>query len=414
MNQTMRNLLLALLLVAGHAGADTAPESTISYEALLERLGTSHPEYRAMRAEADAAREAVGAAAALPDPELRLELMDIHDADLRPDEVGTTKYTIEQRLPLWGKRQLRRETATSAHTAATARAAQTLAELRAQLRIAFSEYYAASAELAINEATRTLFVRALRSASERQANGLAPQQDLIRAQTEQSALLIEAQTLHGRIDRARIALNALTGQPLDAPLAPPATLPASADFDSSSERVMSSEAINAPAIEIVDQELQQRRGEHRLADRERYPDLTVGISPVQTGSRFETWELMLGVTLPLHGGARARERTQQALYVAAEERQRATVLAVRTAAASARANYQAARQTEHLITTQLLPEVRLGYRSALAGYGNAQLDFDAVVTAALQIRNAERQRIDAAVEQQLAIAEFERRTGVQP
>ncbi len=58
--------------------------------------------------------------------------------------------------------------------------------------------------------------------------------------------------------------------------------------------------------------------------------------------------------------------------------------------------------------------MRLGYRSALAGYGNAQLDFDAVVAAALQIRNAERQRIDAAVEQQLAIAEFERRTGVQP
>ncbi|HND13490.1 MAG TPA: TolC family protein, partial [Pseudomonadales bacterium] len=178
MNQTMKTALLALLLLAGHAGADTPPASSISYETLLALLGASHPEFRAMQAEADAAHEAIDAAAALPDPELKLELMDIHDADLRPDEVGTTRYTIEQRLPLWGKRRLRREAATSAHAAASARAAQSLAELRAQLRIAFSEYYAASAELAINEATRTLFVQALRSASERQANSLAPQQDL--------------------------------------------------------------------------------------------------------------------------------------------------------------------------------------------------------------------------------------------
>lgn len=410
----MKTALLALLLVAGCASAGTPAEPSLHFETLLERLGVSHPQYRAMQAEIAAARSTIDAASALPDPELRIELMDIDDAELRPDQVGATKYTIEQRLPLWGKRRLRREAATSAHASATARAGQTLAELRSQLRVAFSEYYAASTELTINAETRALFAQALRSARERQASGLATQQDLIRAQTERSTLLVEAQTLRGRIDRARIALNALTGQALDTPLPPPAALPVIVDFAATCERLLDTDASGSPQLEMLEQELQQRRSEHSLAERERFPDLTVGISPIQTGSRFETWELMLGVSLPLHGGTRARERTQQALYLAAEERQRAALLAVRTVTAAARADYLAAQEAERLIDTRLLPEVRLGYRAALAGYGNAQLDFDAVIAAALQVHSARRQRIEAAVQQQLAVAEFERLTGVQP
>lgn len=407
--------LALVLLVYGCTMATIArAEATISHEALLARLGANHPEYRAMQAETVAAREAIDAASALPDPEVRIELMDIHGSDLRPDKVGSTKYSIGQRLPLWGKRRFRREAATAAQGSAVARAGQTLAELRAQLRRAFSEYYAATIELSILEETRALLTQAQRSAAQRQQAGLASQQDLIRVQTEQSSLLLEAAALRGRIDRARIALNALVGAPLDAPLPPPSALPATTDFEAICTRVLESDELDSPLLESMRHEVRQRRAELDLANRERYPDLSVAIEPVQSGSRIEHWELMFGVSIPLHGSKQALERSQRALFLAAEERERAALLAVHAAAATARSDYLAARDIERIATTQLLPEARLGFRSALAGYSSAQLDFDAVVAAALQIRAARRQGIAAALAQQLAITEFERRTGVQP
>ena len=103
-------LLLQLgLLWTGAALHAEAP--AVSYEALLARLGDIHPDYQAMQGEVHAARFAIDAARALPDPTVRVELMEIDDVNLRPDQVGTTKYTFEQMFPLWGKRGLRRDAA---------------------------------------------------------------------------------------------------------------------------------------------------------------------------------------------------------------------------------------------------------------------------------------------------------------
>jgi hypothetical protein len=62
--------------------------------------------------EADAAAQRIGPAGALPDPVLRVELMNINNygndasPSLLPWKVGETKYTLMQALPLWGKREL--------------------------------------------------------------------------------------------------------------------------------------------------------------------------------------------------------------------------------------------------------------------------------------------------------------------
>jgi cobalt-zinc-cadmium efflux system outer membrane protein len=72
-----------------------------------------------MQAEAEAAAQRVGPAGALPDPVLRVELMNINNygndasPSLLPWKVGETKYTLMQSLPLWGKRELKRDAASA-------------------------------------------------------------------------------------------------------------------------------------------------------------------------------------------------------------------------------------------------------------------------------------------------------------
>lgn len=407
-------LLLATLSCCGLAPAASADQPVLHYETLLGQMASMHPAYRAAQAEGEAARHAIDAASALPDPEFRIELMEIDGVDLRPDAVGTTKYTIEQRLPLWGKRGLQRDAARATYDAARVGADLALAGLRAELRTAFAAYHAAAAELAIIDKTQALLGQALASAGERNAAGIGAQQDVIRARTEQGALALEAEQLRARSERARIALLALTGQPFDTALAPPGPLPPVDGFEERCTALLEDDGLPAPALAVISHELERRKAESTLAARERYPDLAIGVTPVQTGGRLDTWELMLGMRVPLHGGTRARMRETRSLAQATESRYQAARLELQTLVAGTRADFHAARANERIITARLLPEAQLGYRSALAGYRNGQVDFDTVVAAARQVHDTRRQQISAAVLQQTAVAEFERLTGAAP
>lgn len=410
--------LLALFLLASGlpwgGEAAHAEASALSYEGLVARLGANHPEYRAMQGEVQAARSAIEVARALPEPVVRVELMEIDDFDVRPDEVGTTKYTFEQMFPLWGKRGLRRDAAEAGYEAAQARADQTLAELRAMLRAAYAELYSAHRALRISDEVRTLLEDAGTSARKRYANGIAAQQDVIKARAEQTMLRAEIEALNGRYVRASVVINSLLGDPVAAPLPPPGSLPDTSGFAQAFERFEASEGANSPALAVAEREVEKQRAARELAARERYPDLTVGVTPVQSGSSVDTWELTLGVNVPLYGRASAAEREQSAMLASAEDRRRAELLRIRSAAAEAKADYEAARARQKLFDGQLLAESEINYSSALTAYQSGQVDFDTLIEAGRQVRNARLQSVEAAVQQQMAVAQFEKITGVQP
>ena len=107
---------LACAFAAGPALAQDGALGT-NVQGLLEHARAQNPELAAMRLEAEAAAQRVQPAGALPDPVLRVELMNVNnygnDAgfNLLPSRVGETKYTLMQMLPAWGKRDLRRDVA---------------------------------------------------------------------------------------------------------------------------------------------------------------------------------------------------------------------------------------------------------------------------------------------------------------
>ena len=110
----LRLIALALALAAASALAEpTAALPGASVENLLELARSQNPEFAAMRYEAEAAAERVYPAGALPDPTLRTELRDITNQgtdaspNLLPGRIGSTKYTLIQPVPFWGKRDLK-------------------------------------------------------------------------------------------------------------------------------------------------------------------------------------------------------------------------------------------------------------------------------------------------------------------
>jgi len=71
----------------------------------------------------------------------------------------------------------------------------------------------------------------------------------------------------------------------------------------------------------------------------------------------------------------------------------------------------AARRTENLVVTQLLPQSEFTYQAALVGYENGKVDFATLLDAQRQIRKARQSQLDSQVEAQLRLAEIERIIG---
>ena len=417
-------LLAAAVLGAGLAalaGPARAQDNALgaSVQSLLDHARSQSPELAAMRFEAAAAQERVQPAGALPDPALRIELEDIgnYGTDARPSllpwRVGGTKYTLMQTLPAWGKRGLRQDVAAADAQQAGARTAAAWSELAARIKTVYAQYYLAAGAERLTREILDLMVRLEQVAQARYAGGLVAQQDAIRAQIEQTAMRTELIAQDSEKRQLRARLNALLARDGAAPLAEPQALrplPVLSAFDAA-ELARRAEAAN-PALRIEDARLLGAQRNRELTLRNRYPDVLVGVSPNQMGSRITTWGVMVELNIPLQQASRrSQEREAEAMVGAAHSRREALARQQRGELGANLAAIDAARRSEALVATQLLPQSELSLRSALAGYENGKVEFTALLEAQRQIRKARLDRLKAQVELQLRLAEIERIVG---
>lgn len=415
-----RRLLAAALLSAAAAPVPAQQDALgASLPGLLEYARKQSPELAAMRLEAEAVAERVQPAGALPDPVLRVELMNINNygndasPSLLPWRVGETRYTLMQMLPGWGKRDLRRDVAAAEAKAASARSDATWAELAMRIKTAYAEYYRAAGNERLTREVLDLMARLEQIAQARYAGGLVVQQDAIRAQLEQTAMRSELIALDSEKRQLRARLNALLARDGGAPLADPHALRvlpklASTDAAALAERARASN----PQLQAELARLAAAQKSRDLAFRNRNPDFQVGVLPTQMRSRITSWGLMLEMNIPLQQESRrSQEREAEAMVGAARWRSAALAQQLLGELAGNLAAFDAARRTEALVTSQLLPQSNLSLQSALAAYENGKVDFATLLDAQRQIAKARQDLLKAQVEAQMRLAEIERILG---
>lgn len=410
--------MFAVALASGNATAQAQPPGR-TVESLLELARERNPELEAMRLEAAAARERPESAGALPDPTFRIELMDITNAgmdappSLNPSKIGGTKYTAMQMLPWFGKRDAMREAAQADASVASSKADATWLELAMRIKSAFAQYYLASENERLTREVLDLMARLESVAQARYAGGLAAQQDAIRAQVEQTTMRTDLVMIEADRRRASARLNALVARPAAAPLAPPERLrplppPARLVPADLEERALQ----RNPSIATETARALSARKMAELADLNRYPDFTVGVSPTQMGRKIGEWELMFEVNIPLQQDSRrAKEREARAMLEAANAKRAAVALGLHGELGESLAGLESARRTEALATTSLLPQAELTFQSALAAYENGKVDFATLLDAQRQILRARQERLKAQAEAQMRLAEIERIVG---
>jgi len=250
-------------------------------------------------------------------------------------------------------------------------------------------------------------------ARSRYAGGLAPQQDVIRAQVEQTNLKTELIALESEMHHMHARLNLLTARPSGAALADPQQLralptPAQLDYAALEQRLRA----RNPQLMAEDARARAAEKSRELAYKNRYPDFTVGVAPIQSRGAVREWELMVELNIPLQQAPRrSQEREAQAMLSAAESRRDAATNQALANLAEGVSALDAARRTERQIADNLLPQAEVSYQSALAGYENGKVDFATLLDAQRQIRQARQSHIKAQAEGQIRLAEIERLLG---
>lgn len=408
--------ILALGLMQGAWAHEHAPGDSV--DSLLAYAREHNPEFAAARYEAEAAAQRGTSAGALPDPRLRTEWRDItrggeQNATLSPSRVGSTRYLFMQDLPWYGKRDLKREIAEFEADSARGRSQGTWADLSARLKATYAEFYFLHRNVQLTREILDLMARLEKIARARYAGGLAAQQDVIRAQVEQTALRTELVNLETEHHHLEARMNALLARPPGSPLADPERLrpvppPARLDYTALAERVRDKN----PQLFAEEARIKAAEKSRDLAYRNRYPDVTVGVSPIQYQNAVKEWELMVELNIPLQQTARrAQERESEALLAAARARKEAASNQVLADLAENLAGIEAARRTETLAATSLLPQAELTFQAALAGYETGKVDFATLLDAQRQIRLGRQSRIKAEAEMQARLADLERLLG---
>jgi len=417
-SQSLRTLKIAgymlclMLLFAGKADAepDAEPLLGAQVEAMLQWAQQHNPQLVASRAEAEAAAQRADTADAWADPTLRAEWMGINNID---NVTRSTRYTLMQAVPFWGKRGLRREVAESEINQAQGQSLETWAALASVIKTDFAQYYLLHRSQKITQEMLDLTNHLERAAQARYATGLAAQQDVLRVQIEQTqlqrALLILETEHHHVIAR----LNTAMRRPASAPLIEPQNLrpiPPSAAREISvlAQRLRDKN----PQLFAAEAKLISAEKNRELTLKNRYPDLILGVAPVRSGGQTMEWGVMAEFNIPLQQGSRRAQERAANVELNAERLRTESLLTQLLGDLSKQViSLEAALRMENLAASNLLPQAEATLQAALVGYQNGKVDFATLLDVQQQLLKAKLDVLNAQVEAQISLAQIEKLLG---
>ena len=351
------------------------PEAGLSLSQAVSIVLASHPELEALRLQAGAAGAGREQAATLPDPMLSFGLMDRTNAGSDWADAGEKRITVEQKIPWFGKRDLRRQIADREYES-TAHALTALAlRLQRETKEVFYSLYAVRCTLSVTRDDEQVLQRIADLAEALYATGKRSQSDFFRAEAEKTVLrqtLIELEAQEAVLgSRLNVLMNRAPEHPVDTLLPPPewpvqATLPAD----------LREAAGTRPNVLAALARSAKYGHQAELAQKEFWPDPVLGVEYRGNRSGGDMLMLMVGFDLPiwrssLQAGVRQAGLLRQANLAEARAAAQENALQIE----AARIALQAARRTLELYRKELMPQAEAGFQAGEAGYRNGQVTF---------------------------------------
>ncbi len=401
-------LWMALLFPQDSVRATQPLELANVYRNARERS----PRIAAARALTDAARARTASARRPPDPQVQFGFMNYTLPGLRPmDVLGMKQLQLMQMLPLPGKLGLAGRVADASADAQAERARDVDWEVRSKAAMAFYDLYVTDRSLSIDRETLRLLQDILRTTESMYRVGEGRQADVLRAQVEIARMVQD--TIRMTTMRAAMSarLNAIIDLPAQALIGTP-LLPAFPDSVPGLDGALHAAMADRPMVRAGERDLEAATAQTKLARREIWPDLTIGLQYGQRSGMDGTermGSLMIGGTLPVF--ARSRQLRMREEAAAMQQMSLADLMAMRAetqaAVAEAYSNLTRARNLATLYRTTLLPQAEAAITSAFAAYRVGSVDFMTLLDSRMSLNRYRKELVELEADEGKAWADLE-------
>ena len=392
-------------------------EPTANLPDLIKEALRSNPEILAASKAVEAARARIVQARSLDDPELSFESWSIPlNQPTNFNQANTHMVNLRQRFPFPGKLRLRGEVASQEEAMTAARFRANEREVIAAVKKGYFDLFMADRDIQITQEQLGLLERILKTAEARYSVGKVAQQDVIKAQVEQSHLLNRLIAAEHERHLAQARLNRLLNRPIAAPIGRTPELepsPASAE----SKDFLSLTATSSP--ELQEGVLSVKRAElsHELAMRnQKYPDFTLGVGYwyVPQGAFEHTYSGILTLTVPFFWTKAKHDKEVEeasAQVARADATYRGIKNQVFLQVHENMLKSHAARESLSLYRTGLLPQAELSLSAAEAAYQTGRIEFTGLLEAERALRDVRLGYYRTVVALQQSLADLERAVG---
>jgi outer membrane protein, heavy metal efflux system len=415
-------LLFSVVLVGASFGQESMPrqaQAATPLADILREAEQNNPQIQGARQGWKAAQQVPTQVSTLPDPQFQLQQVNVGSprpfAGYTNSDFAYVGLGVSQDLPYPGKLRLKGEIAKRDADVSQQQLESVRRSVLAAVKTAYFQLAYLSKTLGILESDGELLEQTEKAADARYRSGLGTQQDLLRAQLEQTKLLREISMHHLEVAKVQAQLKELLNRSQSAPDIEPAELSQTALPYTYDELLAATKAQN-PQIAGAEKMIERQKLQVDLARKDFYPDFNVQSMWQRTDpAQFRAYYMFsVGVRVPIYRGRKQRPELAQA---EAELSRSHSELEVQSqeAASELKVQYETAQKTAELLKIYkegLLPQARAGFQAGIAAYQNNRQDFQSLLSAFLDVLHLDEEYWQNTAERETALVRLEQLTGL--
>ena len=421
---TKAELILFGILAAHGALLFSRPVQGADAQALLDLSQAvtgaleKNPEIQMLRERLGVVSARAKQAPYLEDPQIAFQLGGVPLSNPSSfNQADTNSIGIRQMLPFFGKLTLKEKIAQQEVGVTEQELRAKEREIISMVKMAYADLFMAQRAIEILREQLEIIRTIIRATEARYEVGRVTQQDVFKAQLEQSELMNQLIVAEQESSAAVVKLNTVMYRPPRTPVQVPAdlTLP---DVTSTPSGLDELALANRPELRGAEREIERAERIYELADRNRkFPDFMVGWDYMRmpTDMKKDRYGAMVNITIPFSPWTIGRrnyevEETLAEIRAAKSNRDAMRNMTLKQVGES-QAKVQAAKRSIQLYREGLLSQAELSFRSALAAYQTGRVEFVNLLEAERALREARMGYYKATASFLQNLADLERAVG---
>jgi outer membrane protein, heavy metal efflux system len=402
-------VLLLALAWSLQLGTAPATADTLTLDRAVRTALQANPMVRAARLRAEAARERVPQAGALPDPELSFGLMNrmVGDLGSTMDPMTMNQVQLTQMLPWPGKLGFAEQRARRLAQADALDADDAEQQLVASVTSVYYDVAYMDRALAIMDESRNLLRTFFQVSQAMYAVGSGLQQDVLQAQVGVAKMTADITVMRQQRVAMAARLDALLGREATASIGT-LELPADSGELPSADSLMALAARQRPKLRAAQERAAAAEASYRGARRQLFPDLMVGVSYGQRPQFGDMATLMLGIRLPIWAGSRQLplRREMQAMQAMADADAQNVYNETYAQLVELRAEAERDRSLSRLYATSVVPQAQASVDAALAAYRVGKVNYMSLVDNQMTVNRYETESVRLVAAYHKAVAQI--------